>query len=79
MQSDKSLQIPSVTKKNLKMINELVNHFGSQAVVIYIEYKKQVLGSYNDNTYRVYENGRSRTDFYLGLFREVEDEDVVKL
>jgi imidazole glycerol-phosphate synthase subunit HisF len=56
----------TIYTKKPEMINELVNFFGSQAVVVYIESKKQVLGSYNDNSYRVYtENGRSRTDLIV--------------
>ena len=56
----------TIYTKKPNMINEIVNHFGSQSVVVYIESKKQVLGSYNDNTYRVYtENGRSRTNLVL--------------
>jgi cyclase len=44
-------------------IREFAEVYGSQAIVVYIEVKKQVLGTFNDGTYRCYtKNGRERTE-----------------
>lgn len=45
-------------------ISEFARVFGSQAVVLYVESKVQIGGTYNDGSYRAYtENGRSRTQW----------------
>lgn len=59
-------------------ISEFTRVFGSQAVVLYIESKIQIGGTFNDGSYRAYtENGRSRTSWIIrDWVREAQERGV---